>query len=169
MALTVTPCNPYDARVGHRELVKMPDGVSAFKMYFVSIVGRERPQRYEWDRGDLSPETFLAQFRAMPWEGVGFVTAFPHITKVFRFAPKAEILMLVAAYDTRTGKPINLDRGEGFTEFACYAEALLAADEYRFWAEAQTVPEYLAVFSDCTKATVESHTKLAAHAAGNRG
>ena len=168
MALTVTPCNPYDARVGRRELVRMPDGVSAFKMYFVSIVGRDQPQRYEWERGDLAPETFLGQFRAMPWEGVGFVTAFPHITKVFRFSPKAEILMLVAAYDTRTGKPIGLDRGEGYTEFACYAEALLAADEYRFWAEARSVTDYLAAFSDCAKATVDSHTKLAAHAAGNR-
>lgn len=169
MALNVTPCNPYDARIGRRELVRMPDGVSAFKVYFVSIVGRPQPQRYEWDQCELSPDSFLAQFRQMPWAGVGFVTAFPHITKVFRFSPQAEILMLVAAYDTRTGKPINLDRGEGYVEFACYAEALLAADEYRFWAEAAAVPAYLVPFSDAGKATVESNTKLAAHvAAANR-
>lgn len=168
MAPTIASCNPYDARIGNRELVRMSDGFSAFKLYFVSIVGRDQPRRYEWEQADLDRDGFVGQFRAMAWEGIGFVTAFPHITKVFRFSPQAEILLLVAAYDTRTGKPIGLDRGEGFVEFACYAEALLAADEYRFWAEAQTVPDYLAQFSDGAEATVQSHTKLAAHAAEQR-
>lgn len=165
MALNVTPCNPYDARIGRRELVQMPDGVSAFKVYFVSIVGRSQPQRYEWVHGDLTEDAFLQQFRQMDWSGVGFVTAFPHITKVFRFSPQAEILMLVAAYDTRTGKAIDLNRGEGYVEFACFAEALLAADEYRFWAKAATVAEYLEPFSGCDRATVESNRKLAAYVA----
>jgi hypothetical protein len=165
MSLAITPCNPYDARIVGHDLVRLGDGISAFKVYFVSIVGRNQPRRYEWAHNSLGQDTFLADFRQSAWQGVGFVTAFPHITKVFRYAPNAEILQHVAAFDTQTGKPIDLNRDGGYVEFACYAEALLAADEYRFWAEAETVDAYLEQFSDCTKATVGSHTKLAAYAA----
>ena len=164
MPLEITACNPYDARVVEHRLVHMPDGVSAFKVYFVSIVGRPHPERYEWGACPLTRDDFVAEFRQGPWQGVGFVTAFPHITKVFRFAPNCEILLHVAAYDTRTGKPIGLDRQEGYTEFACYAEAVVAAEEYRFWAEAEAVAPYLEQFCDADRARVRSHTKLAAHA-----
>ena len=51
-------------------------------------------------------------------EGVGFVTAFPHITKVFRYAPKAEILMLdksnmywTSGKDAIGGEPFIAFRG----------------------------------------------------------
>ncbi|MBT7164318.1 MAG: hypothetical protein HN904_16170 [Victivallales bacterium] len=165
MPLNITPCNPYDARIGERELVRMPDGVSAFKVYFVSIVGRPHPERYEWDACPLTPGDFVDEFRQGNWEGVGFVTAFPHITKVFRFAPNSEILLHVAAYSTQTGDRIDLSRQEGYVEFACYAEALLAADEYRYWAEADEVEPYLQQFSSADQSTVRSHTKLAAYAA----
>jgi hypothetical protein len=165
MALNVTPCNPYDARIGGPHLVRLDDGVSAFKVYYVDIVGRDNPSRYEWDKCPLGKDEWLARFRKAGWDGVGFITAFPHITKIFRFAPDCEILLHVAAYDTQTGAPIDLNRQGGYVEFACYAEALLAADEYRFWAEAETVEQYLALFSDCTAAPVDSNTKLAAYAA----
>jgi len=63
-------------------------------------------------------------------EGIGFVTAFPHITKVFRFGPEAETAMNVCAWDTRSMAPIGLGRSQGYVEFACLAEAAIAADEY---------------------------------------
>ena len=82
-------------------------------------------------------------------EGIGFVTAFPHISKVFRYMPKAEIILTVKAFETQTGKPINLDRGEGFMEFACLAEAVIANDEFRAWGESDTVEQYLETRSNC--------------------
>jgi len=125
-------------------LVSMPDGKSAFKVYFFSITGRPSPETFEWAKNPLSQEAYLKHFQECCQEGIGFVTAFPHITKVFRYFPKAEILMTVAAFRTQTWTPVNLDKGDGFMEFACLAEARIADAEYRAWAKAATVEEYLA-------------------------
>jgi len=38
----------------------------------------------------------------------------------------------------------------GCYEFACYAEAVIVADEYHAWANAKTAPDYLEVFSAST-------------------
>lgn len=133
----------YHAVIEDCRLVDMPDGKSKFKVYFVSIIGRDKPERFEWGKNTLSKEAFLEKFSATAEEGIGFVTAFPHITKVFRYAPKSEILMLVKAFDTQNFESVNLDRGEGYTEFACLAEAILAAGEYRSWAASETVDEYI--------------------------
>jgi len=133
----------YKAIIEDSRIVKMADGKSIFKVYFVSIVGRDNPARYEWAHNALSKDQYVEALKAAGHEGVGFVTAFPHISKVFRYMPKAEILLTVKAFDTQTGNPISLDRGEGFMEFACLAEAIIANDEYRAWAKAATVEEYL--------------------------
>ena len=93
-------------------------------------------------RRDIDAKAFIKAFRESGQEGVGFLTAFPHITKVFRYAPKMEILQHVRAFDTKTFAPISLIRDD-FVEFACLAEALLAADEYKAWAAAGSVEEYL--------------------------
>jgi len=93
-------------------------------------------------------------------EGVGFVTAFPHIAKVFRFSPQAETVLDVRAVNPADLSPVNLDRGEGFVEFACLAEVLIAADEYRLRAEAHTVQEYLAGHSGFSEARVADNRKL---------
>ena len=130
-------------------IVRMPDGKSVFKVYYVSIVGRDNPTRYEWAHNPLSKDDYEAALKAAGHEGIGFVTAFPHISKVFRYMPKAEIILTLKAFETQTGKPINLDRGEGFMEFACLAEAVIANDEFRAWAEASTVEEYLKTRCDC--------------------
>lgn len=158
--MRVSSCGTYHASIENCQTVTLPDGKSAFKVYFVSIIGRSNPERFEWVHNALSKEQFLSNFAAKGYEGIGFVTAFPHITKVFRFSPKSEILMLVSAYNTQTGEPVNLDRGEGFTEFACLAEAMLANDEYRAWAKAASVPEYLAYVSDEHDAPVLDNAKL---------
>ena len=60
-------------------------------------------------------------------KGIGFVTAFPHVTKVFRFAPSAETVLHVRAFHTADLTPMELARENGYLEFACYAEAALAA------------------------------------------
>ena len=160
--MKVSPCRPYQGRVVDRQMAVMADGRSRFKIYFVSIVGRDQPERYEWEHGGLSPREFTTRFAAGPQEGVGFVTAFPHITKVFRFAPECEILLHVRALSTRDLSALDLGRPEGFVEFACYAEAALAADEYHAWAQAQTVAAYLDTWSPCAVADILEPAKMKA-------
>jgi hypothetical protein len=158
--MIIQPCRSYRAVDAGRTRLAMPGGRSVFKVYYVSITGRDDPTRYEWGKGEFAPADFERLFRAAGLEGVGFVTAFPHITKVFRFAPAAETILHVQAYDTRTLKPLDLGRGEGWMEFACYAEALVAADEYRAWAEARSVDSYLEAWSDFAEGPIAAHDKL---------
>ena len=93
------PANPYDARIAGTRLVRPSEGRSAFKVYFIDIVGRTDPARYEWDRCPTSRDAFLAALARVA-EGVGFVTAFPHVTKLFRFGPHAETVLDVRGYRT---------------------------------------------------------------------
>jgi hypothetical protein len=158
--MNVTPCRPYYARIVDRSLAVMATGKSRFKVYFVSIVGRDQPERYEWAHCGLEPAEFVRRFSAGSEEGVGFVTAFPHITKVFRFAPEAETLLNVRAFNTRDLTPIDLGRPAGYVEFACYAEAALAADEYHAWARARSVAEYLDVWSAQQEAPIADNAKM---------
>ena len=72
----ISPCRPYHAEVVGRSVVRMNDGLSTFKLYFVSIVERDEPARYEWQASTLSPDDFTANFRRAGLEGIGFVTAF---------------------------------------------------------------------------------------------
>ena len=150
----------YHAVIESSSVLKMPDGKSVFKIYYVSIVGRDTPSKYEWGSCPLSKEEYEKRFLASGNEGIGFVTAFPHITKVFRYAPKAEILMLVKAFGTQNWMDVNLDRGEKYMEFACFAEAILAAGEYRFWAAAKTVEEYLGKVCQLEDAPVDVKDKM---------
>ncbi len=159
--IAIKPCLPYHSKTIGRTLLKMPDGKSAFKVYFISLVGRDDPGRYEWDRGPLTPADFQARLLKSGLEGVGFVTAFPHITKAFRFAPDAETILHVRAFRTRELQPLELVRAEQFMEFACYAEAAIAADEYRAWANAGRVEAYLKSFSAFEDGPVRARAKLA--------
>ena len=158
--MIVEACLGYQAEVDDFRLVRKADGKSVFKIYYCSITGRPSPERYEWSRCKISKEQFAADFAASAYEGIGFVTAFPHIAKVFRFAPKAEILEHVCAFKPADGSVISLERDDGFYEFACLAEAVLANDEFKFWAEASSVQEYLEKrsFESCFK--IGNHAKL---------
>lgn len=160
--MKVVPCRPYHGRVVERSMATMADGASRFKVYFVSIIGRDQPERYEWDRCGLAPAEFLRSFCGTALEGVGFVTAFPHITKVFRYSPEAEILLNVKALNTRDFSPLDLARPEGYVEFACYAEAALAADEYHAWARAESVADYLKIWSAVADTPIVAPAKLRA-------
>lgn len=159
-AMQIKPCQPYHAVLTNKTLLKMPDGKSAFKVYFISLLGRADPDRFAWDKGANSRPQFLERIKALNPAGAGFITAFTHITKLFRFDPGAETVLNVRAFKTPDLAPLDLKRAEEYTEFACYAEAAIAADEYRFWAEAATVAEYLENFSPFVQGKIISNTKL---------
>jgi len=166
--MNVKSCRPYHSRMIRKTWLRLPDNRSVFKLYFFSLIGRDEPERYEWDRSSLTPAAFEASLRTAALEGIGFITAFPHLTKVFRFAPSAETILHVRAFHTRDLSPLALEREDNYLEFACYAEAVIAADEYRQWAGARTVSDYLQALSDFPDGPVASHTKLAAYAQGDK-
>ncbi|MFA5043236.1 MAG: hypothetical protein WC381_07220 [Kiritimatiellia bacterium] len=158
--MNVKACLPYRSKMIRKTWLRLPDNRSVFKLYFFSLIGRDEPERYEWERSTLTPAAFEANLRQMAPEGIGFITAFPHLTKVFRFAPAAETILHVRAFRTRDLTPLDLGREDNYMEFACYAEAVIAAYEYRQWAGAGTVPDYLRTLSDFPDGPVASHTKL---------
>lgn len=155
----IKPANTYDARPSGQAVYR--HGPHTFKVYYVDITGRSQPERYEWDRCGRGRDALLAALADVPIEGLGCVIAFPHITKVFRFAPSAETILHVRAFNTTDFAEINLQREEGYVEFACYAEAIIAAAEYRFWAEADSVEAYLEQWCAWEGAPVRDHAKLA--------
>jgi len=139
------------------------NGLHRFKVYFADIVGRLEPGRYEWDRSGLERNALLAGLQRMGVEGVGFVCAFPHITKVFRFAPSGETNLHVRAFDTASLEEVSLLRAEGYLEVSCLAEAILVGEEHRMWAEAATVTQYLDRFAAWEPAAVVAPGKLRRH------
>jgi hypothetical protein len=165
----IKPCLPYNSRIDKRSLLRLPGGPSAFKIYYVSITGRENPGRYDWAFSELKPPGFESALLKLAPEGVGFVTAFPHITKIFRFAPSGETILHVKAYKTPSLEFLDLGRPDGYLEFACYAEAELARDEYACWASAGTVEDYLAYFSPFEGGGIADNAKLAAYAGCSHG
>lgn len=161
--MNVALSRPYHGLVVDREWLRLPDRLSAFKVYFVSILGRREPARYEWEHCPLRQETVMAGLAELGLEGIGFITAFPHITKVFCYDPNVEVVLKVRAFQTESFAPIDLDRGDGAVEFACYAEAVLASDEFDFWAEAESVSAYLERWSSRRETPIANHRKLRAH------
>lgn len=158
--MNVASCRPYHSKMIRKTWLRLPGGPSVFKLYFFSLIGRDEPERFEWDRSPLTPAAFEVNLRNMVPEGIGFITAFPHLTKIFRFAPSNETILHVRAFHTRDLTPLDLARPENYMEFACYAEAVIAADEYRQWAGAGNVSDYLRALSDFPDGPVLSHTKL---------
>jgi len=155
----VKPANPYDARISGTSLLRCPDGKSVFKVYFLDITGRQDPARCEWDRCGMPRDGVLTALSRVA-EGVGFVTAFPHVTKVFRWSPHAETVLDVRGFRTPGLSEYPLERGDGFVEVACLAEALIATDEYGFWASAADVGEYLGRWSGFASGRVADPAKL---------
>jgi len=159
--MQVSPCRPYHSRTIGHTLVRMAKGRSLFKTYFVNIIGRPERTRYEWPEDKPFAPAVESRLADLSVEGVGFIIAFPHITKVFRFAPTMETVLHVQGFNTPDMSPLDLRRNDGFVEFACYAEAAIAADEYHMWARAETVEEYLETFSAFVDGPIVSHAKLA--------
>jgi hypothetical protein len=141
----------------------MPDGKSVFKVYYVSAIGRDRPELYEWQSCPRTQAQFEDAFLTADHVGIGFVIAFPHVAKVYRFSPDGETILDVKEFNTDGMAPRDCPRSGGYHELACYAEAILAADEYRAWARAATVNEYVTFHSDADDFPVASNRKLAAY------
>lgn len=167
--MIVKPCLPYHGRVDQRSVIRMPDGISVFKTYYASIPGRPEPARTEWIGGAQSIMETERSLLNSAITGVGFITAFPHITKFFRFAPSVETVLHVRAFHTPGLRPLPLDREDGFTEFACLGEALIAADEYTAWAQAADVAAYLSSWSSWQDGEIRQADKLAAYVSKSLG
>ena len=161
--MKVTPSRTYHAKTVGRSVLRMPDGKSVFKVYYISVIGRDRPELYEWTHSPRTAEEFERTFVTGGHEGVGFVIAFPHVTKVYRFSPEGETILDVREFDTAGMTDRDCSRSGGYHELACYAEAAIAADEYRAWAGAGSVSEYLAFRSDAADFPVVNNGKLAAY------
>jgi hypothetical protein len=141
----------------------MPDGRSVFKIYYISAVGRPQRELFEWEHAPRTPHQFEAAFLAGGHEGVGFVLAFPHVTKVYRFSPDVETILDVREFNTEGMTPRDCSRSDGYHELACYAEAVIAADEYHAWGAATAVEEYLEFRSNAAEFPIASNTKLATY------
>lgn len=161
--MQISPCRMYHAQTVGRSLLRMPDGKSQFKIYYISVIGRDKPELYEWRRCPRTHADFENAFLPGNHEGIGFAIVFPHVTKIYRFSPEGETILDVREFDTDGMTDRDCSRSGGYHEFACYAEAAIAADEYRAWAEAATVEEYLAFRTDASDFPVVNNAKLAAH------
>jgi len=156
----VLSCQPYHGSSAGQAVLNMPDGRSVFKLYLLSIIDRDEPALYDWASSQLSVLEFKVRFCEGGYTGVGFVTAFPHITKIFRYAPEVETVVDVREMDTATLAELDCNRSDQYHEFACYAESLIAADEYRAWAKANTVDEYLQFRCSLSDFPFVNHNKL---------
>lgn len=159
--MKIEKCRSYHARTSGQSLLRMPDGKSVFKIYYISIIGRDTPEKFEWEHCPNTQSDFERLFLSGNHEGIGFVTAFPHITKLYRFSPYAETIMDVREFQTVDMLPKDCSRNDGSHEFACYAESVISADEYEAWAKAAKVGDYLAFRCSKTDFPVASNVKLA--------
>ena len=159
--MEIAPCRTYHAVTSSVNLIEIPHRKSAFKIYYLSIIGRDKPEVYEWEHCTLTKDEFESTLITSSQEGVGFVTAFPHITKNFRFAPEMETVLDISEFDMERLMGKDCSREGGYHEFACYAEAIIAAEDYHAWAKAETVSNYLAYRCSTTDFPVSSNSKLA--------
>jgi hypothetical protein len=136
------------------------NGAHAFKVYFIDITGRQHPERYEWDRSGCERASVLLGLKRAGVEGIGFVCAFPHIAKVFRFGPESETVLNVRAFRPADFAALDLGRSDGYVEYACLAEAVIAEAEYRLWAAARTVEDYLGRWVDWQPVAIADEGKL---------
>lgn len=159
--MQIAKCRLYHARTFKQSLLRMPDGKSVFKIYYISIIGRDTPEKFEWERAPHAQAGFEKLFLSGNHEGMGFVTAFPHITKIYRFSPYAETILDIGEFHTADMLHKDCSRNDGSHEFACYAESAISADEYEAWAKALTVEEYIAFRCMKTNFPVASNVKMA--------
>ena len=124
---------------------------------------RRQPERYEWDRCGRERDSVLAGLKRAGVEGIGFVCAFPHIAKAFRFGPESETVLHVRAFRPADFTELDLGRSDGYVEYACLAESVIADAEYRAWAAARSVEEYLAGWVDWQPVAVADEGKLGRH------
>jgi hypothetical protein len=157
----IEACQSYAARPTGRAVYE--NGPHVFKVYLIDITDRAHPERYEWDRCGRERDSVLAGLKRAGVEGVGFVCAFPHIAKVFRFGPESETVLHVRAFHPAYFRELALSRSDGYVEYACLAESVIADAEYRLWAAARTVEAYCAGWVDWQPVAVADEGKLCRH------
>jgi hypothetical protein len=163
MIMHIAECSPYHAQTVGQNLLKMPDGKSVFKVYYISVIERDRPEQYEWQHSLCNPAHFEKTFLCGQHEGIGFVIAFPHVAKIFRFSPYKETVLDVSEFHSADMRRRDCSHEDGSHEFACYAEAVIAAAEYGAWAGATTIEDYLTFRCDRVDFPIVSHMKLGAY------
>jgi hypothetical protein len=156
--MTIETCRSYAARPAGTDLYRR--GRTAYKLYYVDIYGRPNPERFAWDLNELDRSAIPTALNEIGVAGVGFVVAFPHVAKLFRFWEKAETLLVVQAFVPKDAAPMDLNRGGGAVEFACLAEAVIAGQEYELWAAAESVEAYLEQWAEWTDLPIVDHGKL---------
>jgi hypothetical protein len=157
----IAPCQGYAARPAGRALYE--NGPHAFKVYFIDLTDRRQPELYVWERCGRDRESVLAGLKRAGVEGIGFVCAFPHIVKAFRFGPESETVLNVRAFRPADFAELDLARSDGYVEYACLAESVIADAEHRLWARAGSVAEYLGQWVDWPPVAVADQGKLARH------
>jgi hypothetical protein len=88
------------------------------------------------------------------------VCAFPHIAKEFRFGSESETVLHVRAFRPADFAELDLSRSDGYVEYACLAESVIADAEYRLRAPARTVEEHLGQWVDWHPVAVADEGKL---------
>ena len=133
-----------------------------FNVYVLSVIEREQPHVFDWQSYDYTPADFENRVNS-GIRGLGFITGFPGITKIFRYPSQIETVVDVGCFDVRLFEGVSSDRGEGYYEFACYAKAVIVADAYHAWPNAKTAPDYLKFFSTSTDPPFAWPGKLATY------
>ena len=158
--MLIKQCRMYHAHTIEKNILRMPDQKSIFKIYYLSIIGRDTPELFEWEHCLYTQANFEQKFLLGKHEGIGFVIAFPHIVKIFRFSPYNETVLDVREFHTVDMQSKDCSRDDGSHEFACYAESVISADEYEAWANATTVKDYTAFRCRKTDFSIASNMKL---------
>ena len=158
----VKPVSAYTSRPVGVALLRLSDK-SAFKVYFMDIVGREEPEKYEWEASGRDRGAAMEQLKGAGLTGVGFICLFPHIAKAFFFGECGETNLYAQAFRGDPFRPSALDYARG-VEVACAGEMDVAAREFALWRKCATVEAYLSEFVVPEECGFANHGKLREYA-----
>lgn len=162
MGLNTLPNQPYYACIVDYELLEAfggPDSMPLAKVYFVDILGRDKPEDYEWAHSNLDKGKILQSIASslLGLRNFGvphIIVVFPHVTSDYRFGdPRDGGERETNLYKAGTFRTKDLEEGildlEGPAvsrspfEVACPAEAHIIGEEFDFFNEAQNVRAYM--------------------------
>jgi hypothetical protein len=139
------------------------------KAYFFDIQGRARPELYEWDSSDLSYDEVGRGIERLllntPHVGVPHIVAtMPSFTRAYRFGDPRNRESETNIYQIGIWNTPDVVRGSvdnlGPETIGCLQELDLLAEEVRFWANSESVEEYLTKFVEEGVIIVKNPRKL---------
>lgn len=148
----------YTSHVNEKFLLTISK-TAVFKIYFVDILNREQKNKYVWEYAEITKKDLLNGIEKLHPQGIGFIIAFPHVFKIFRFGPSIETNLYSIAYNPKTMERLTLQE-EGWLELGCLAEIEISFDEFTFWATSPNVEDYLLNFSSKGNGSILDHSKL---------